>query len=97
MIDKQKSWTDRILEWEKSGLSQKEFCRQKEISFSTFHYWRKKLKTKAGQFVEIKVDKAGKNNQAIVITLPNNIQIHIQHVSDSKMIGELVQSLKDLT
>ena len=32
-----------INEWQQSGLSKKEFCRQKNIACPTFHYWCKRL------------------------------------------------------
>ena len=33
-------WRALLGEWKESGLSQREFCRRRGISFSAFHYWR---------------------------------------------------------
>lgn len=37
-------WSQFLQEWRDSGCSQKEFCQQKGISYSTFQYWRRKEK-----------------------------------------------------
>ncbi len=36
-------WQEIIEEFTRSGLSQTQFCKQKELTHSTFHNWRKKL------------------------------------------------------
>jgi hypothetical protein len=32
-----------VNEWQASGLSKKEFCRQRNMTYQTFHYWCKRL------------------------------------------------------
>ena len=32
-----------MAEWRRSGLSQREFCREHDLSFSSFRYWRNRL------------------------------------------------------
>jgi hypothetical protein len=36
-------WRQHIEDWRNSGLSQHAFCRDRELSYHKFHYWRKKL------------------------------------------------------
>ena len=36
-------WAERIAECRGSGLSVREWCRDKEISEKTYYYWQKKL------------------------------------------------------
>ena len=33
-----------IRQWQGSGLSQKDFCKKKDIVYATFHYWYKKFR-----------------------------------------------------
>ena len=40
LVDK---WALIIQEWETSGLSKAEFCRQKKVSASSFQVWQRKL------------------------------------------------------
>ena len=45
-----------VSEWQSSGLSKKEFCRQRNITYQTFHYWCKRLvSASATGFAEIRV------------------------------------------
>jgi hypothetical protein len=36
-------WRQHIENWRNSGLSQQAFCRNRNLSYHKFHYWRKKL------------------------------------------------------
>lgn len=33
-------WTKRVAQWQASGLSQAEFCRQNDIKLTTFNFWK---------------------------------------------------------
>lgn len=35
-----KAWTKRVEQWQASGLSQAEFCRQNGIKLTTFNFWK---------------------------------------------------------
>jgi hypothetical protein len=37
-------WENYLRAWEKSGLSKAEYCRQKNISYHAFNYWKKRLR-----------------------------------------------------
>ena len=41
--EKQRMWRSRIKAWESSGLSQVEYCRQKDLSRCQFTYWKCRL------------------------------------------------------
>ncbi len=48
-----------IKEWQTSGLSKKAFCRQRNITYQTFHYWCKRLtETSSPGFTEVTLDSA---------------------------------------
>ena len=47
--EKAGQWRALLGEWKESGLSQREFCRRRGISFSKFHYWRHKMTRGAGE------------------------------------------------
>jgi len=42
---KRTNWQQHIDEWQRSGLSQQDYCRNYGIALATFGYWRRKLKT----------------------------------------------------
>jgi hypothetical protein len=33
-----------IRQWQRSGISQKDFCEKKDIAYATFHYWYRKFR-----------------------------------------------------
>ena len=52
---------DRIIAWQRSGLTQKIWCEQAGITYHTFHYWYKRFKAEQptpgrNSFVALKVD-----------------------------------------
>jgi len=41
--DKINFWSAAVQAWERSGLTQREFCQNQGLCFSTFKYWKKDL------------------------------------------------------
>jgi len=60
-------WSQIFLDWEQSGLSKAEFCRQRKLSQSTFQIWYRKLgkssptirtsKDETQEFVELHIPR----------------------------------------
>ena len=48
--DKAAYWQQHFTDWQQSGLSQSDYCKQHELTLSSFGYWRQRLKasTSAG-------------------------------------------------
>ena len=38
-----KYWAGFLKRWEKSGLSQAEFCRRRQVNYGTFAWWKRQL------------------------------------------------------
>ena len=87
-----------IEKWQASGLSQYQFCKQENLSKSTFGYWLKKHKQEksiSGSFpkkldktflpVEFSTSKDPSDNtpERITITYPNGIQVSCPLILDS--------------
>jgi len=73
-----------IHQWEKSGLSQKQFLRQQGIAKSSFAYWRNKYlrevsKSKGkGGFIPVNITKAeykDDNSDVLELVYPNGIRL----------------------
>ena len=52
-------WKPRILKWEKSGLTQQEYCRREQLKYTRFVFWRMKIRKLNGNDSE-------KSNHSIV-------------------------------
>jgi len=57
-------WQVHMDSWEKSDISQAEYCLRNGVKYKTFLYWRKQLK------------KESKNNKARVVQLKDKININ---------------------
>lgn len=55
----EKFWEPLISEWSQSSLGPKEFCKKKDISTQSFHYWKRKFST---EFSEDKKCKTSSPN-----------------------------------
>ena len=51
-ITKDKVWSDRIQDFQESGLTRKEWCCQKQLPLSTLSYWIRKLNPDRSESVE---------------------------------------------
>lgn len=69
-------WESHIDSWERSDISQKEYCLRNGVKYKTFLYWRKQFK------------KVSSNNKARVVQLKDKININslIKSSKSSSMI-----------
>jgi len=79
--DKDALWEKTFIDYEKSGLSQRAYCKQNSLKYSTFAYWKNRLSKKAKeQFVEIPVIKLDEkeNNLLLNLSIDPNGEITIR-------------------
>ncbi|HVY53741.1 MAG TPA: hypothetical protein VHA13_04405, partial [Gammaproteobacteria bacterium] len=93
-------WQALIEEQEKSGLSQSEFCRQRDIVLSQFSYYRGLLKAnnrvqsrKQELFSSVQLKKLETKSDEIKIVLPNGFQCHVPASIDTTQIKKLMETL----
>lgn len=90
-----------IRQWESSGQTKSQFIQQRDISKSTFWYWRKKYlndpqasKPASGRLIPIKVssDKKPPNSesQSLEIIYPNGVRLLCPVGMDLTSIKELI-------
>lgn len=79
--DKDALWEKTFIDYRKSGLSQRAYCKQNNLKYSTFAYWKNRLSKKAKeQFVEIPVVKLDEkeNNLLLNLSIDPNGEITIR-------------------
>ena len=92
-------WRTLIEEQESSGLSQREFCKQKEVALSQFGYYRSIFKARCkpekekGNFVPVMINQSAFSNHGIHLKLPNNIECQIPIGTHNKLVRELIEIL----
>jgi len=101
--DKQRLWSDRITAWKDSGLSQQKYCDQEQLTYTTFVYWRSRLKKTVDDG-----SASGKVNFVPVMFRPESdakltLQINGQHGVDIRagfdpaLLGQVIRVVQQIT
>lgn len=94
-------WRDQINQYKISGLSQKRFCSQHNLSFSTFSNWKTKLEKeslKRPALVEIPQDLfSPQENNFIELTTPEGISIKISEEVSVSVLQKIFMALREAT
>jgi hypothetical protein len=75
-----KYWQTEVEAHRKSGLNQREYCRQKGISYWSFNPWKRKLERKSNKPQEISpflISSLSQQNKQIELILEDRIKISI--------------------
>ena len=104
-ITKDKLWSDRIRDFQESGLTRKEWCCQNQLPLSTLSYWIRKLNPSrpgSGNQQEPVFARLPSENElsktscdhAPVTFLLNSIRIEISAGCPAELLASLVSIMK---
>jgi hypothetical protein len=102
--EKSKFWQDHFEKWSVSGLNQRDYCSEKDISYTQFCYWRnisnQKLPLKRGTipFIEVKQPKpqqAGMN--VIQFILPNGTRMILPLEIEREILSGIVAQIGSMS
>ena len=82
-----------IHEWQTSGLSKKAFCRERNITNQTFHYWFKRLnKTSSPSpgFTEVTIQSSRRTGGCEII-FPSGARMILQEEPSASWLRELLR------
>ncbi len=88
-------WRRHIEGWRQSKLSQKAYCQQQDVSFSSFGYWRARLnrKTEArGKFIPVNL--AGVS-ASVNVFLPLGVRLEIPVHALAEVLPVIVHSVRE--
>lgn len=101
-------WQRHIQQWQRSGVTQSQYCREHDLSIGAFHWWRKlthghpvvdpqkELPTlPVPTFTEIRIPEGGAAaaSYAYEIILPNRTQVRLRQNFDAEAVAALVSLL----
>lgn len=91
-------WQQRINDWNESGVSRAQFCRDHELSYYVFNYWFAKFNSsmpKKNQLVPVVVaNRQGPDDQSTLqIKLPNGVCITGVNQYSVDLISRLIAQL----
>jgi len=99
MTERARYWSEMLRAWQRSGLSQAEFCRQRGVNAGTFVWWKRQLQKRAGdapkrrgrprQFVEVRL--AGTPSASMYeVVLPRGRSIRVSPQFDPETLSRLI-------
>lgn len=87
-------WTDKITDWQRSGLTVAAWCRNNSVSYHSFLFWRKRLQTEArregGRFVELTVAPSS----SPILLECNGVTVHVSSGFDPALLWDVLSLLK---
>ena len=101
--DKQNIWTRHINNWEQSPLSQVAYCKETNLSYSAFGYWRTRLKKltpnvgtdlKRANFTAVKIKQTIKPSPHFLLKINNRHSIEIQAGFNESLLVDLIRVIE---
>jgi hypothetical protein len=95
-ISKDDQWRDRIAEQERSGLSVKQFCKERGVSEYSFYTWRKRLaKREPVRFALVNREAAGQEPAtALELVLMSGERLRIGNGVNAATLRTVVEALR---
>lgn len=76
-INKAQFWQDHITAWQGSSLSQATYCKQHEIKFHNFAYWRNRLSPAKAPSAKLMQLGAMPVSSRVVMNLPLGVRLEL--------------------
>ncbi len=92
--EKCREWELIIEEWQNSGMSIVNYCRENEIAVATFHYWKKKISsevTESDAFSEIKF--TSDHGSGLWFEFGNGVKLVVDHGFDQVTLKRLMGAI----
>lgn len=93
-------WQHIIAECQASGLSGMAFCKQQEIAYHQFTYWRSKFRqvdpnqpSNESGFARVMLASSGRSGEQLTLTLPSGISITGLHGENVELLGSILRQL----
>ena len=92
-------WQSHIAAWQQSGLTQKAYCEQQELRYTTFGYWVRKLRRAAEPATEKKgaafvpVIPGTVQPTGLILSLPNGLEIRGIEAQNLPLVRQLLEVL----
>jgi len=94
---RQHYWQQQIKRWSQSSVSGMQYCREHNLSYHRFAYWRKKLgsspasnEAQERRFTKV-VRREGSSDHGLTMILPNGISFQGITTDHIKLIGQLLE------
>lgn len=91
-------WQKQIATWQASGLSGQRFCKQNNLSYHQFVYWRRKQDKPPSSQPDsatgfTKVTSVAPMQEELTLTLPSGLSITGIHTGNVELLGAILRQL----
>jgi hypothetical protein len=93
-----KFWKAHMDKWEESGLPQKEYCRQHNLIYHRFVYWKARFKSinLPVKFVQVASQPINPGPSFLKLHLPRGCQVEIPDNFSENTLKRLLATLQEL-
>ena len=98
--EKRRYWQSHIERWRVSGMTQKDYCRKNGLKWSTFHYWRKRLRelSRPVSLVQLALgpcrsSKDVRGGAGLVLVIGDHYKVQVGDEFNAATLVRLVQTL----
>ena len=98
--ERRRHWEEHIGRWQRSGLTQVEYCRLSGLKCSAFHYWKKRLERTATAVtlvqVPVGIHSGGQGCQPwqeLILVLGDRYKVEVGDKFNPSTLARLVETL----
>jgi hypothetical protein len=92
-------WEGHVKAYQKSGLTQREYCRQNNISYWSFNPWKRKLESESSELCEIPiqtVQSLSSETKHIEIIISEKLKVTIPESFSKSTLRDVLSVLEVL-
>ena len=94
-INKAQFWQDHITTWQGSGLSQAAYCKQHEIKFHNFAYWRNRLSPAKSPSAKLMKLGGMPASSRMIMNLPLGVRLELSASDLPVVLPAVLQLLRE--
>jgi len=92
--EKAQFWQQHFAAWQASGLSQTEYCKQHDLKFSNFAYWRTRNNRKRRKLMPLSVPPVSAAER-LILDLPHGIRLELPAQALGEVLPTVLRSLRE--
>jgi len=97
--EKPSYWQEQVSSWRRSGLSQAQFCRDRNLKVRDFGYWKRKFSqsSSAVSFVPLRVKSSAiRPSSPLGLVLDSGLRIEVREGFSPGTLRDLIHTLREL-
>jgi len=99
-IRRRRDWKEKIENWQSSGKTITAWCKENNIPYNTFQYWRKQLgytsrknETIPSPFIELQEESSSRSGVQLYI---KGVSLHLSNKFDESTLSRCLRVLRGL-